>query len=110
MQPEEKPAQPKTQSPPQSSTAVASESLQEMVHEMESQFNNVMSSPVFDEELKSSNAAEEEEERADAFGETPPLVDEDIVKTLDVPKWLSDERVVGEYYDLQLWLNCNDLT
>jgi hypothetical protein len=26
------------------------------------------------------------------------MLDEEVVKTLDVPKWLSDERVVGEFF------------
>jgi hypothetical protein len=81
-------------SPHNSTTAVASESLQEMVHEMELQLNHVMSSPVFTEEVKMSNT--EDDETADAFKETPPMLDEDVVKTLDVPKWLSDERTAGK--------------
>jgi hypothetical protein len=67
-----------------------------MVHEMESQLNNVMNSPVFSPEVRMSNT--EEDEKADAFKETPPMLDEEVVKTLDVPKWLSDERVVGEFF------------
>lgn len=38
----------------------------------------------------------EDDEQADAFKETPPMLDEDVVKTLDVPKWLSDERTAGK--------------
>lgn len=77
---------------------MASESLQEMVHEMESQLNHVMSSSVFHTEVQVSYT--EEEEKADAFQEAePPQFDdgEEIAKTLDVPRWLSDEKVVGEH-------------
>ena len=83
-----------------SATAVASESLQQMVHEMESQLQNVLASPVFEDvDIKVSGT---EEEQADAFIENcqSPSVEEEkgevLVRTLDVPKWLSDEAVAGE--------------
>lgn len=90
-----------SQSSLSSATAIASESLQEMVDEMESQLNHVMSSPVFQpEEVHASHT--EEEEKADAFrdAEPPTFDDKDIVKTLDVPRWLGDENVVGKLFDL----------
>lgn len=84
-----------------SATAVASESLVEMVQEMESQLNHVMDSPLLNNDANDHVLKRRDTEEADAFGEVTPVRfdgnGEVVVKTLDVPKWLSDEQSVGEF-------------
>ena len=84
-----------------SATAVASESLVEMVQEMESQLNHVMDSPLLNNDANDHVLKRRDTEEADAFGEVTPVKfdgnGEVVVKTLDVPKWLSDGQCVGEF-------------
>ena len=88
--------------PTPSITAAASESLVGMVQEMESELNHVMDSPLLSNDTNDDHVLQRRDtEEADAFGEvTPVKFDENggvVVKTLDVPKWLSDEQCVGEF-------------
>ena len=79
-----------------------------MVQEMESQLNHVLSSLVLDDSHGNLPPVVSEEE--DAFKEAAePLSfddDQEHVKTLDVPRWLSDEQVVREFVCLNV-LHCN---
>ncbi len=78
-----------------------------MVHKMESQLQNVLASPVFeDDEIKVSGM---EEEQADVFiehGQSLSVEEEKgevLVRMLDVPKWLSNEAVAVK---CRMFRNC----
>ena len=75
---------------------------------MESQLQNVLASPVFDAVRRDSGLSAEEQalptsmtEEEDAFGEVEPPNFGEVVRTVEVPRWLSDEGTVGELSDCE---------